>query len=530
MLFTSYIFLLFLAVLFIVYYLIPKRFQWMLLLFASYIFYSFVGIKFFIYILATTVTTYLISRKINNIQENQSNHLKENKELHSKEQNKEYKAKMKSLQKKWLVLCLVFNFGILVVLKYTDFSIANINSIIRLVNPEREFSYLKFAIPLGISFYTFQSMGYLIDIYRERHKYESNIFKLALFISFFPQLIQGPISRFNDLKQTLFERHSYKQENITFGIQRILWGFFKKLVIADRLLVAVSTIVGEPDTYTGLYVVVGMLFYAIELYADFSGGIDITLGIAQVLGIRLNENFNRPYFSKSIAEYWRRWHITLGTWFKDYMFYPISVSKPVLSLAKKARKRFGNAVGKRVPVYIATIIIWFTTGFWHGAAWNFVVWGLLNALVILVSHECTPLYARFHARFNISHTFLYRLFQITRTFWLMSFLRTLDCYRGVGTTFRMYGSIFGNFNVSEILQGGLLKLGLSVHDYIIIILATAAMVTISLIQRSGGVRERLAKKPLTVRYCTNFALFLAILIFGAYGVGYNASQFIYSQF
>jgi len=483
-----------------------------------------------VYILATTISTYLISRIISNIQIKQADYFKNNKGTIDKEDLKKYKANMKSQQKRWMATCLLINFGILAVLKYTDFSISNINFVIHLFNPEREFSYLNLAIPLGISFYTFQSMGYLIDIYREKYSYEKNIFKFGLFISYFPQLIQGPISRFDDLKKTMFEEHSYNQRSISLGFQRVLWGFFKKLVIADRLLVAVKTIVGSPDEYTGVYVLLGMLFYGIELYTDFSGGIDITIGISEMLGINLKENFNRPFFSKSIAEYWRRWHITLGTWFKDYMFYPISISKPVLKLAKKSRERFGNSFGKRVPVYISTIVIWFTTGIWHGAAWNFAVWGLLNAVIILASHECTPLYTRFHTKFHVEHTFSFRLFQVARTFWLMAFLRTFDLYRGVGTTFKMYGSVFGDFNVSELFNGGLLNLGLSVADYIIIVLSVTVLVTVSLLQRSGGVRERLMKKPVAVRYCTNFVLFLSILIFGAYGVGYNASQFIYSQF
>ncbi|NLO10282.1 MAG: MBOAT family protein, partial [Clostridiales bacterium] len=317
---------------------------------------------------------------------------------------------------------------------------------------------------------------------------------------------------------------------ISFGLQRILWGFFKKLVIADRLLVGVNTIVRNPEDYQGIYVLIGMFFYAILLYADFTGGIDIAIGVAEVFGVRLKENFERPYFSKSIVEYWRRWHITLGTWFREYMFFPISVSKSMLNLSKKCRKLFGDAIGKRIPVYIATIIVWFTTGVWHGAAWNFIVWGLLNCLVILVSQECTPLYNRFHKRFNVLHTFWYRLFQVARTFWLMSFLRTLDTYRNVATTFRMYGTVFTKWNWTELFNGGLLRFGLTPSDYMVLIPAVLLILYVSLASRSLGYRQQLASKHLTVRYLSYFLLIISILIFGAYGVGYDASQFIYSQF
>jgi D-alanyl-lipoteichoic acid acyltransferase DltB (MBOAT superfamily) len=530
MLFTSYEFLLFLILLIIVYYSVRKKHQWILLLLASYLFYAIAGKMYLIYIIATTLSTYLVSYKINALQEKQADYIKENKEVLSRDERKEYKAAMKKKQRTWLTLCLVFNFGILAVLKYTDFAIANVNSLLSLFGRNKELPFLRFALPLGISFYTFQTMGYIIDVYREKYSYEKNVFRLALFISFFPQLIQGPISRFDDLKKTLFSEHPFDAKEFSFGLQRILWGYFKKLVIADRLLIAVTTIVGSPKEYQGVYVLVGMFFYAIELYCDFTGGIDIVIGIGQLLGIHLEENFIRPYFSKSITEYWRRWHITLGTWFRDYMFYPISVSKSMLDLSKKCRKLFGNGIGKRIPVYIASVVVWFTTGIWHGAAWNFIVWGLLNCLVILISQECTPLYLKFHERFDVADKVWYRMFQIIRTFWLMSFLRTFDCYRDVGTTFRMYATIVTKPNYLELFRGGLMNLGLTSADYIVLILSVTLILIVSLLQRSGSVREKLAARPMWIRYTTYFAIFLAVLLFGAYGVGYDASQFIYSQF
>lgn len=530
MLFTTYRFIVFLIVLFVVYYLIPKKFQWMLLLFASYVFYSFAGFKSLLYVMITTITTYFISRKLNELQTIQADYLKENKETFTRDDRKAYKAVMKVKQRRWLILCMLINFGILAVLKYTDFAIGNINTVFDLLKVNGELPVLGFILPLGISFYTFMTMGYIIDVYREKYPCEKNIFRLALFISFFPQLIQGPINRYDDIKETLFAKHSYDSRNISFGLQRILWGFFKKLVIADRLLVAVSTIVRNPNDFQGSYVLVGMFFYAIELYADFTGGIDITIGVAEVLGIHMKENFERPYFSKSITEYWRRWHISMGTWFKDYLFYPISISKSMLNLSKSSRARFGDAIGKRIPVYLATIIVWFATGLWHGAAWNFIVWGLGNCLVILISQECIPLYHKFHNKFHVAHTFWYRLFQVVRTFWLMSFLRTFDCYRNVPTTFKMYGTILTKINVVELFQGGLMKLGLTISDYIVLTLCVLVLLVVSLIQRSGSVREKLAARPLLLRYATYFAILLAILILGAYGVGYDASQFIYSQF
>lgn len=530
MLFTSYSFIIFISLLFIIYYLIPKKFQWMLLLGASYLFYSFAGVKYILYILLTTVSTYIVSIKIGNLHEAQSEYLSKHKSQLSREEKKAYKASIKSIQWKWLLFCLFLNFGVLAVVKYANFTIANLNFIVQAFGSNKQLSFLNIALPMGISFYTFQTMGYIIDVYRGKYPPERNLFKLGLFVSFFPQLVQGPISRFDDLSQTLLGEHEYSSRNVSFGLQRILWGYFKKLVIADRILVAVNTIIRNPEIYDGAFVFVGMLFYAFQLYADFTGGIDITIGIAEVLGIKVKENFNRPYFSKSIVEYWRRWHISLGSWFREYVFYPISVSKPMLELSKASRRKLGDTIGKRVPVYISTIVVWFITGVWHGAHWNFIVWGLMNCFVIIISQELEPFYNWFHNKFNVRHTFAFRLFQVVRTVLLMSSLRLLDCYRDVPTSFRMFGTMFTKFNLSPIFNGELMNLGLQISDYVLLLLSLVILLAVSLIQRSGSVRSKLAEKPVLIRYLAYYALFISILVVGAYGVGYDSSQFIYNQF
>ena len=525
MLFTSYSFILFLTVMFLLYYAVPKKCQWMLLLAGSYCFYAYSGIHFLAFILLTTVSTWYSARRITRIQEQQAAYLKEHKASMDKEQKKRYKASMKKKTKRWMLACILLNIGLLAVLKYTDFVISNINGIFH-----TGLTFMNFALPMGISFYTFQSMGYLLDVYRAKYPAQENAAKFALFVSFFPQVIQGPISRYNDLSGTLYEPHSLEWRNISYGIQRICWGFFKKLVIADRLLVAVKSLVSAPDEYMGVYVVLVILFYAIELYADFTGGIDITIGIAQVFGVKLAENFERPFFSKNITEYWRRWHITMGTWFKDYIFYPVSVCPWMLKLSKKSREVFGQAIGKRVPVYLATAIVWFTTGLWHGASWNFIVWGMLNFLVIVISQELEPLYAKFHNRFHVSGKTWYNAFQILRTFWLMGAIRILDVYRDVTLSFRQVGSIFTTANWNELFNGGVMRLGLTMPDYLVLVLGALVMLAVSLAGRSGSVRDKLAAKPVPVRYLVYYALILSILVLGAYGIGYDSSQFIYNQF
>lgn len=526
MLFTSYTFIGFILVLFIIYYSIPRRLQWVLLLGASYLFYACAGPRFLLYILATTTSTYFTSMKLDALDQVHG----EGEGQLPRADKPAYRAAAKAKKLKWLLACLLFNFGILAVVKYANFTIYNINSVLQTLGSGKGLSFLSLALPMGISFYTFQTMGYIIDVYRGKHPAERNFFKLALFVSFFPQLVQGPISRYEDLAKTLYGGHAFSFLNLNFGLQRILWGYFKKLVIADRILVAVNTLVRNPQQYQGAFVLVGMLFYAYQLYADFTGGIDITIGIAEVMGIRVKENFNSPFLAKSIADYWRRWHISLGAWFRDYLFYPLSVSRPLLKFSRFSRRKLGPGLGKRLPVYLATIAVWFTTGLWHGASWNFIMWGLANGAVLIASQECQPFYKWFHRKFPVKDTLAFRSFQVVRTVLLMSCIRMFDCYRDVPTTFRMFGTLFSTFNLGEVFNGALLKLGLTMADYWVLLASLIVLFASCFFKQRGSIRQQLAQKPLVIRCLAQYALIIAIILFGAYGVGYDASQFIYNQF
>ena len=385
---------------------------------------------------------------------------------------------------------------------------------------------------MGISFYTFKSIGYLIDVNRGKHPAQKNVAKFALFVSFFPQIIQGPISRYDVLSKTLYEEHAFDSEKIRRGLMRVLWGFFKKLVIADRLVTAVKALAGAPESYEGAYVVLIIFFYAVELYADFTGGIDITIGIGEMFGIGMEENFIQPYFSKNINEYWTRWHITMGTWFKDYIFYPISVSQPMLRLSKKSMDRLGKAVGRRVTVYIANIVVWFATGLWHGAAWNFIVWGMLNCVITLFSYELNPLYEKFHKKLPWTNTAGYNVFQMFRTFWIMGAIRILDVYRDVPVSFRQLGTVFTTGGWGGIFSPEIAALGLSGADYALIGIGALLMLAVSIRAYTSGhfVRDDLFSKSRLLPHVVTIVLLFAVLIFGAYGVGYDANQFIYNQF
>lgn len=531
MLFVSYGFWGFLIVLFCAYHLVPKRFQWQVLLAASYLFYCASGIENLVYIITTTVTIYAVAVCIEKNAGQQKKYLQEHGTEMTKEERKAYKEKQGKKRRRLLAAGLVLNIGILAVVKYGNFFISDINAVLSVTGTGRRISFLTLALPMGISFYTFQAMGYLIDVYRETISAEKNVFKFALFISFFPQVIQGPISRFGDLSETLYGGHPFRAEDLCRGLQRMLWGYFKKMVVADRIMTAVSTILQDTDAYGGAYCFIGMLFYTIELYADFTGGIDITIGIAKALGIRVRENFIRPYFSRSLKEYWRRWHISMCSWFRDYVFYPVSSSKAMRKVSRSMNAHFGGKFGRRLPVYISSFVVWSATGIWHGASWNFVVWGLANWAVLMISEEMEPLYERFHRRFpRLGRNKAYILFQAARTFLLACCLNLFDCYAHVRDTFRVFGSILTAHNWNVLLDGSLTGIGLSLSDLLIVSAGVLAMVVVSLVQRGGSVRSQIARMPYPVRYAVWYGLFLAVLLMGEYGIGYDASQFIYDQF
>lgn len=419
------------------------------------------------------------------------------------------KKTAKKKNRLWVMLCLAVNFGLLAVCK------------IRL-------TLEHLALPLGLSFYIFQSMGYVLDVYRGTAKAERNPLKLALFVSYFPCLVQGPICKFSQLAPQLFSFHEYDGKQVSFGLQRMLWGYFKKLVVADRIAVAVSAL--KAPEYPGVSFLVLTVFYAIQIYGDFTGGIDIALGLSEAMGIKLPENFIRPFFSKNIAEYWRRWHISLGCWMKDYIFYPVSVSRPMRHLSKAARAEFGDR-GKRLPVYVASVATWFVTGIWHGLTPNFILWGMLNCAIIVISEELSPLYAQFHTRFHLKEKWWYGAFEMLRMFFLMNLIRISDLFPHTGDYFFRVVSLLTTHNFHILWDGTLMKLGLSSLDYGILILGIGLMVSVSLAQeQKGSIRELLWNGSSTLRYCLTFCLFLAVLLMGRYGVGYDAGNFIYNQF
>ncbi len=536
---TSFPFLIFAAVTVLLYYLLPKRAQWVVLLTASALFYAAAGGWYLPFILTTVLTTYLLARVIEARAKRDEDYIAAHKADMAKEERKAYKAAGKKKRFRILLCGLVLNFGILAVLKYTGFTVTIINDVMGLFTESR-LTVPSLILPLGISFYTFRSTAYLIDVYRGKAQAATNLGKYALFISFFPAVMQGPICRWGDLAGQLDTPHKAEWENLSAGLLRVLWGMFKKLVVADTLMVAVKTIISDPEAFGGMYVLLLIVLYSAVIYGDFTGGIDITIGLSRMLGLRLTENFNRPFSSRSTAEYWNRWHITMGSWFTDYVFYPLSICPSMQKLTKWSRAHLGKAVGMRFPVYLATLLTWFLTGLWHGASWNFIVWGLLNGVIILVSRECEPLYAKFRKRFpKLTSSGFYGGFACVRTFFLMGAVRILDCYRDVPVTFKAFGSIFFDFSRwGDLADGSFMdKLGLPLPVWILVGLSTVLIFFVSgasgAASGTGGkespVADRLTARPVLWTLCC-LGLAVTVLIFGSYGIGFDAGAFIYGMF
>ena len=530
MLFTSFAFVVFAAITALLYFTVPGRIQWCVLLAASYLFYLSAGPEYIIFILYTTAVTYVTAVLMQKRADAEDLYVEQNRETLDKAARKAYRAAEKKKRFSILTVGLLLGFGLLAVLKYTAFATEGINSMLSLFGGKR-LRVPSLLLPLGISFYTFQSMGYLIDVYRKKARAERNVAKFALFVSFFPQIVQGPISRFDRLAPQLFGERRFNSTLFRQGLLRVLYGFFKKIVVADTAMIAVKALVASPEEYQGAYVFLLILLYSVQIYGDFTGGIDVTIGYAELLGIELAENFNRPFSSKSVKEYWRRWHITMGSWFSDYVFYPLSICSPMQRFSKWSRAHLGNAIGKRLPVYTATLATWFLTGLWHGAGWNFIVWGLLNGVIILVSQELSPLWLAYERRFpRLCASFGWNLWRAVRTFLLMGLIRSLDCYRNVGRTFSLWASMLTEWNWGEAIFGGGWKtLGIGFAEVLVLLVGVLLITVVSSLGKDTPVRVRLAKRPILC-FAAMCGIVLLIAIFGAYGIGYDSSQFIYNQF
>lgn len=505
----------------VLYYCCPMRFRWVLLLLASYAYYAYCGASALPFILLTTLSTWGSALAIGHIGERTKAELREKKAELDAAAKKALKASAKKKQRVLFFLTLLLNFGVLAVLKYSG-------PVTSLMNRPA----LNLLLPLGISFYTFQSMGYLIDVYNGKYAPERNPAKFALFVSFFPQLIQGPIARHDQLASQLTEPHRFDIVNIERGLLLILWGFFKKKVIADRALPLVAEVFGNHGAYGGAVIVIGVLFYSLQQYCDFSGGIDLVTGIAELFGVRLAPNFKRPYFSVSLGDFWRRWHISLGAWMRDYVFYPFALTKPVSRLSKAAKKALGSDFARALPAALGNILVFLLVGIWHGATMNYVLWGLYNGLILAASALLEPLYKRINNRLGerVVKSRAFYVFRVLRTFVIVNIGWYFDRAVSATDAFKMLGKTFLLPYTQQLTDGTLLQLGLKANDFRILAIATVILFAVSVLQERGmQIRTRVLSLPVVLRVILLYA-FMYFVLATFIGSGSSSAGFMYAVF
>ena len=527
-------YILFIAAVVLVYYIIPKKYQWIWLLIASYAFYLTAGVYYVGYLLFTTVSTFLCGKWLGKLELAKAEEVKNGDAPKTLAERKEIKARYTKKKRLAITIAMVLNFGILAFVKYADFTINNINGVLSHFDAGK-IDFLHIALPLGISFYIFQSMGYLVDVYRGKVKADDNIFRFALFVSYFPQIIQGPIGRYQPLADQLYEKRSFDYDRVKFGVQRMLWGYFKKMVIADRIAVLVDEVFFnyKVNGYEGFIVFIAVLLYGIQIYADFSGGMEIVCGASEMLGIDLAENFRRPFMARSVAEFWQRWHITLGAWMRDYLFYPLALSKPFNKMSRSLRKHGSNYVAKILPTCLASFIVFVLIGLWHGASWKYVAYGIYQATFVSTATLFEPFYEKCRAFFHVKPEKLsFRLFQIFRTVLIITIGRYFSRAASFKTAISMLAATFKSFNPQTLFDGTLHNLGnLGLINFLFMLLMIVFLFLIDTLQeRNIHLRETIARQNIVIRWAIYFVGIFAIIIFGMYGKGFNAASFIYQGF
>jgi len=534
MAFTSFRFLLFLFFVVVFFYLVPKKFQWIVLLLASFSFYVAGGFQGVFYILGTTLLTYAAALWIQRIRNATQVQIKNAGQSMTKDQaralNKAAARRIHRIQ----ASTVLFHLFVLAFIKYLDFFIRNVNEFFAGFGWNTDFPLAHLFVPLGLSYYTFNSIGYLIDVGRGKQTAEKHFGRFALFVSFFPSIVQGPLNRYNDLGVQLKQEHSFDYNNVKFGAQLMMWGFYKKMVIADHLAPMVRQLfaIGYSG-YNGSEVFLAALAYSFQIYGDFSGGIDITRGAAQMLGITLPVNFERPFFATSLADFWRRWHMSLGAWMKEYVFFPVMLSKPVTALSKVVRKRYGSYAGKMVPSVAAPMVVFFLIAIWHDIDKQYILNGLYNAFIISSSVALAPVYKKLAQRLRINtESFGFRLFQMLRTFFVLCISRIIVKAANIAEVFKMLKALFTNFNLEVLHHLGEDQFyGIGSKELIVVVVALLVVLVVSILQERGvKMRETISRQKLGIRWLLSLGLLAVILVFGIYGPSYDASSFIYGDF
>lgn len=474
----------FLFGLLLLYYLFPLKYRWLVLLAGNFFFYWIAGKGGRRMFLALVLLSYLLGIVI-----------------------EKTRQKSSSLFLRRAVLV-----GALILVGIPLFTIKECNY---LIQRYLHHSGWIFAVPLGLSFFTVQIAAYFVDLYYDRVVAEKNPLKYALFLSFFPQIVQGPIPRYQQLAPQLFQGHRFTHENITYGMHLILWGFFLKLLIADKAALLVNTVFDNSELYQGVYVLVAGIFYSLQLYTDFQACTKLAQGTSMLFGIRLINNFNHPYFSRSIKEFWGRWHLSFSSCLKDYVYIPLG----------------GNRKG-RLRKYINLMLTFFVSGAWHGSGYRFLVWGGLHGFYQILGESTLTIRKKLYSLFGFSENSLVRHFiQSLCTFFLTTIAWIIFRANNLQQAIKMISSIFMVWNPWVLFNDSIFSLGLSWKEMFILLCALSVLFLVSWKQEHGvSISQTISHQPLLVRWSVYILVVLVIVVFGTYGFGFNAQDFIYGGF
>lgn len=493
MLFNSVNYLIFFPIVVLCYFVIPQKFRNIWLLIVSYYFYMNWNAKYALLLAGSTMVTYVSSLLIS----------------YYKDKNKIMMAKVT------VFVCLFLNLGLLFWFKYVNFFIENLNRVCSIIHVEKQIPVFDILLPVGISFYIFQALGYTIDVYRGKVEATKNLFRYALFVSFFPQLVAGPIERSSNLLPQFDEYHSFDVDRVRRGMVQILWGLFMKIMIADNIAGPVNMIYENFVNYSGVEIIFATILFAFQIYCDFAGYSSIAIGSAKVLGFDLMENFDSPYFATSITDFWRRWHKSLTGWFTDYVYISLG----------------GNRKG-RIRTYINTLFVFLISGLWHGSEWTYIAWGGLNGLYLIVEKGTKEIRKNVRKKLHINEeTFSYKLWQRLITFFWVDLSWMFFRSTGLKTTFVMLKQILTKMEISKLFGWLLYNINLDTQTIFMIGVAFIILFIVDDMKyKKIDVVNWLFCQGTVFRWVVYLGLLGIILIYGAYGHTYTQTEFIYFQF
>ena len=504
MTFNSFEFLIFFPIVAVLFFVIPHRFRWMMLLVASYYFYMSWNPSLVFLILFTTVVSYVSALILE-------------------------KYESKAVRKACLIITLVACLGVLFFFKYFNFLSGSVTALLRAFTLPVNDYFLDLVLPVGISFYTFQTLSYVIDVYRGTIQAERHFGYYALFVSFFPQLVAGPIERPQNLLPQLKEEHRFDQNNLLQGLKIMLAGFFKKIFIADQLATYVVAVYSNPTEATAPAIILATVMFTFQVYCDFSGYTDIAVGCARIIGIKLMQNFHLPYSSRSIHEFWSRWHISLSSWFQDYIFYPLAMNKKLGRFSRKLGKKLQKrSIGVMMPQCVALFVTFVLSGLWHGAAWTFVLWGTLHGVYQIIERITEKSRKKFWDKLHINQeSKLFAFWQMACVFVLCNFAIIFFRANSVSDLGILLHNLFTNWRFSNVLA-------LMDMDELALITSALSIVTMSFVDRIlvQDFPVRLPEKGGTLlKVSIGGFLFMAMAAaWVALMAGDGAAAFIYFQF